>query len=252
MSQQPHPSPSTSEHYTELPTWARLLSGSVAVVFLIVAGLILYYPPISVTVKQDGQGQVTERTTSSTSDSAAAIAVFGTAVGLLFFALNGLRLVRFSAGGFEAESGTVSDVVKNVKTDEEMARLPDSKKQPITDDDVAAAFAKIPDFSGVFSDVDLARMSSGLRLNLLFNGIATKGQLEELVSSTGILNTLRSLYIRVLRRDPNKPLDPVAVVVWGSALYRLGLNDDVVRAIEVRLRESPEYREKVATGIIKP
>jgi len=248
MSEQPSSSPSTNERPIDLPKRERLFGYSVAVVLIIIAFLILYIPRWVVTVKRDGQGQTTETTTSSPNDSTIAIAIFSAGIALLFYTLNGLRLVRFSVAGVTGEGATVSNVVNKVKTPEEIARLPEDDRQLITDDDVVAAFASIPDLSGF----DLVRISPRLRPTLLFNGIVTKRQLEELVSSTAILNTLRWLYIRVLRRDQNKPLDPDAVATWGSVLYRLGVTNNVIRALEVQLRASQEYRDKVADGTIKP
>lgn len=42
----------------------------------------------------------------------------------------------------------------------------------------------------------------------------------------------------------DKPLDPMAVAVWGAILYSHGLKDDIVQEIHWQLHQSPEYKEK--------
>jgi hypothetical protein len=79
---------------------------------------------------------------------------------------------------------------------------------------------------------------------LLKNGVVTRKQLFELVSSAPILNTLRRLYIDLLLRPLDKPLDAMAVAIWGGILYSYGLRDDIIQEISWQLRQSPEYREK--------
>jgi succinate dehydrogenase/fumarate reductase cytochrome b subunit len=258
MSQKPHSLPPIDDNATkpiQLPWWERLSFVLVAVVFIILAGFFLYNPPKFTTIKQNGQGQVIESTTTSTSDGAVAIAIYGTGIVILLFALNGLRLAKFSFGNFAAESVPVSQARETARVSSEIAKVPPEKiteveRQLITDDDVVAAFATI---SQNFPDgVDLSSMSAQLRVLLLLNGIATKHQLNELALSPAILNTLRSLYVRVLRRDKDKPLDPIAVAVWGALLYRLGVNQNSIRVLESELRASQEYRDKVANETIRP
>jgi hypothetical protein len=178
-------------------------------------------------------------------------------VALTFFVLAALPallplcsryLSTFKAGKDGIEATFSATERFEPKSGIKIEELPERETTPISNADILAAFKKIPEFR----DADLSTSLAEVRYHLLRNGVATKAQLDELVSSTEILEVLRQIYIRVLRRDPEKPLDPVAVAVWGSALYVLGLNEEVVRAIGIRLRYSPEYREKVARGLITP
>lgn len=158
-----------------------------------------------------------------------------------------LKTLKAGTEGVEATFNPV-DRFEPDKNPAEIEELPDRQKTPISDSDILAAFQTIPEFR----DADLRKDLPGLKYYLLRNGVATKDQLERLVSSTDILDALRRLYIRVLKRDPARPLDPLAVAVWGSAFYVLGLNDEVTREIESRLRRSPEYREKVLRAARNP
>lgn len=116
----------------------------------------------------------------------------------------------------------------------------DPAQTVITPEDVLAAFKAIPDFTedAVRNDLE------DLHTKLLKNGIATRKQLFDLATSGPILNTIRGLYIELLKRPIDKPLDPMAVVVWGSALYNYGIKDEVLTEIHWLLRQSPEYAQK--------
>ena len=76
------------------------------------------------------------------------------------------------------------------------------------------------------------------------NGIVTEVQLHDLVNSSEILDTLRQIYVEELKRDPDKPLDPMALATWGAYIYTYGKRDDVIRAVRLMIRKSPEYRGK--------
>ena len=110
----------------------------------------------------------------------------------------------------------------------------------ISEDDVVQAFAAIPDFP----EQHVHENIEALHTRLLQNGVVTRKQLFELVSSAPILNALRRLYIELLLRPIDKPLDPMAVAIWGGILYSYGLRDDIVQEIAWQLRQSPEYKEK--------
>jgi hypothetical protein len=117
---------------------------------------------------------------------------------------------------------------------------PDPSQIVITEDDVLKAFRAIRDFS----EEDVTKTLEALHRTLLKNGVVTRKQLFDLVSSAPILNQIRQLYIDLLLRPMDKPLDPMAVAVWGAILYSYGLKDDIVQEIHWRLRQSPEYKEK--------
>jgi hypothetical protein len=110
----------------------------------------------------------------------------------------------------------------------------------ISEDDVIRAFSAIPDFP----EAHVRENIEALRTALLKNGVVTRKQLFELVSSAPILNALRRLYIELLLRPLDKPLDPLAVAIWGGILYSYGLRDDIVQEIGWQLRQSPEYKKK--------
>ena len=205
-----------------------------------IAALTLYHPPASVVLRENDQGQVIDRTITSDIDSTVIITLVGAAMGCILYAVNGLRLARFSVGSFAAESAAVTKAVEGMKTTEEIKGASDEDMRSITNDDVISALKRVPDFAGY----DLASKAPLYRRSLVFNGIATTQQLDELVSSPAILNTLRALYIRILGRKEEMPLDPDGLVAWGPALYRLGNNSEVIREVETRLRESTEFYHK--------
>jgi hypothetical protein len=115
-----------------------------------------------------------------------------------------------------------------------------SEQIVITEEDVLKAFSAIPDFP----EVHVQENIEALRTTLLKNGVVARKQLFELVSSAPILNTLRRLYIELLVRPLDKPLDPMTVAVWGGILYSYGLRDDIIQEISWQLRHSPEYKGK--------
>ncbi|MAT96379.1 MAG: hypothetical protein CL608_04480 [Anaerolineaceae bacterium] len=226
----------------KLSTREKWLLYFIGIVLFVAAAYVLYFPPKSVITKEDITGQVTELTTSSSNGTTAAIAIFSASMGIFLYGLNGLRLTRLSVSSISAESN-LQDFVEDFapKSKEDL------REQLITNDDIKSAFSNIPDFT----QSDVEQNLDQIRLNLLNNGITTESHLQELTSSDQVLDTLRSIYIRVLRRDRNKPLDPVAIASWGAALYKLGVNADVIKAIEASLRVSPEYQRKLAKGEIK-
>jgi hypothetical protein len=117
---------------------------------------------------------------------------------------------------------------------------PNADQTVITKEDVVKAFSAIQDFS----EDDVRARLDYLHQTLLKNGVVTPNQLFQLVSSAPVLNTLRRIYIALLKRDIKKTFDPAAVAVWGAALYSYGSRPEIISEIEWRLRQSPEYREK--------
>jgi GTP1/Obg family GTP-binding protein len=77
---------------------------------------------------------------------------------------------------------------------------------------------------------------------LLANGIHTASDLSKFAQSTAVIHKLAELYIQELGRPQNHPLDPVGFAMYGSALYRSGLDSQVVFAIRRTLQNSPEKR----------
>lgn len=74
--------------------------------------------------------------------------------------------------------------------------------------------------------------------------IYTKEQLENIVNSKEIIEKLKDIYINILRRDSKKPLDPIAIAIYGSALYIYGTSIEVVKEIEKIVKKSQEYKLK--------
>ncbi len=83
-----------------------------------------------------------------------------------------------------------------------------------------------------------------MRATLIRNGVVARRQLFELVFLAPILDQIRSLYVELLLRPKDKTLDPMAVAVWGAALYTYGLRKELIDQIVWQLRQSPEYKEK--------
>jgi len=118
--------------------------------------------------------------------------------------------------------------------------LPTAGEEIIKRDDVVEAFRAIPDFSEQEVKAGIDRIYDCL----LRNGIVTKKQLYDLVSSAPILNTIRRVYVDVLKRPRDKTLDPLAVAVWGGMLFSYGVKDEIVSAIILQLKNSQEYKQK--------
>jgi predicted RNA-binding Zn-ribbon protein involved in translation (DUF1610 family) len=95
-----------------------------------------------------------------------------------------------------------------------------------------------------FTEQEIQSILTILHRTLVLNGIITRPQLSELVTSRYVLNTLTALYVRYLDRDTKAPFDPVALVSYGPALLLDKDKDDVVRRITVVLIFSKEYKEK--------
>jgi len=74
-------------------------------------------------------------------------------------------------------------------------------------------------------------------------GYRNSSELTELTESPA-LEVLRKLYINVLGRNIETPLDAVAVVSWGIILHRYGIQREVVEAVKRQLELSSEYRAK--------
>jgi hypothetical protein len=76
---------------------------------------------------------------------------------------------------------------------------------------------------------------------LMRSGVCTERQIKELLSDKYI-GPLADLYVKILNRPPDKPLDPTAVATYGTHLYQYGVSDTTKSQIENALRNSGEYR----------
>lgn len=118
--------------------------------------------------------------------------------------------------------------------------MPNDQEEIITIEDVSQALRKIPDLDS--KDID--KYSRQAHSYFLGNGIQWKHQLDELVTSSSILDALRKIYIEELFRPEDKPLDPIAISTWGSKLFMHGTEEVVLSAIREELKRFPEYRQK--------
>ncbi len=138
--------------------------------------------------------------------------------------------------------GKKYDISFNLSKEKPQQAIPDAGETVITQDDVLQAFKKIPDLK----EDEIKKHLKETHEWLLRNNIITKRQLNALVSSDMVLDTLRTLYIEELLRPKDAPLDPVAVAAWGANLFNYGVTDNVVSAIRRKLRQSIEYKQKHA------
>lgn len=116
--------------------------------------------------------------------------------------------------------------------------LPDSGETVITPQDVLEAFRRIPGLT----EEDTKGHMADIHKSLLRNGVVTKRQLDDLVSSTDVLDTLGHLYVEELHRSVQSPIDASAVATWGAFLFVYGLRPHVIDAIRRDIRRSPEGR----------
>jgi hypothetical protein len=117
---------------------------------------------------------------------------------------------------------------------------PDAAVTVITEQNVIDAFKAIQDFT----EDDVREHVAQLHRDLLKNGVVTMKQLFELVSSAPILNQVRKIYVDLLKRPFNKPLDPFAVAEWGGIFFSYGLREDIVNEVCWHIKQSDEYFSK--------
>lgn len=110
-----------------------------------------------------------------------------------------------------------------------------------SDEQIVEQLSRVPGISAESVRTDLGLV----RQHLFLNGVVTLGKLEQLVTSNDILKAIAEMYVRVLQRPKESPLDPGAVAVWGGLLLSAGINSHALQHIENQLRKSPEYEEKV-------
>jgi hypothetical protein len=77
-------------------------------------------------------------------------------------------------------------------------------------------------------------------------GIVTRAQLQELLTSSEIMNALKKIYIEELKRPADHPLDPTNIAEYGSFLFKNGVGSTQLAAITNAVRSSQEYKEKHA------
>jgi len=151
-----------------------------------------------------------------------------------------IKRVKGEGKNYDILFDSYPNIALNTPTERPQQALSDPGQTVITKQDVIDAFKTIPDFT----EQDVRQYLDAIHQSLLRYGVITKTQLFQLVSSVPVLDTVRRLYVDVLHRDPKKTLDPMAVAVWGSTLFSHGLKKDLIDEIELRLRQSPEYKKK--------
>ena len=123
--------------------------------------------------------------------------------------------------------------------EKESLALPEAGTTVLSVGDVLEEMKKIEWFTEEQIKSDL----TALHRTLLLNGIITKAQLEELISSRQVLSTLTALYVKHLDRDAKAPFDPTALASYGPPLLLFKDKKDVVRQITVALLFSKEHKE---------
>ncbi|MDB6122910.1 MAG: hypothetical protein JWQ71_1903 [Pedosphaera sp.] len=113
-------------------------------------------------------------------------------------------------------------------------------EKEITEGDIVDAFSKI---KGLKRD-EVEANATKCKAYLYRSGIRTKTQLHRFAESQPIFDWLRKAYVDELSRNPEFPLDPIAVSAWGGALFMLGMQDQVKTHVLGQMRASPEYIEK--------
>ncbi|MBN1964098.1 MAG: hypothetical protein JW910_05595, partial [Anaerolineae bacterium] len=156
------------------------------------------------------------------------------------------RIQKFKGAGVEFET----DMTPSPKTltapdhDEEVTESAEDKileEHMLPLDCIREALQKIPDLGETPERREM--FLPRVRTLLLYNGVFSPEQLDQLVTSNRVLNILRALFITELERDPEVPLDPVAIASHGAFLFTRGTTPDIVEAVRNAIRNSPEYRE---------
>lgn len=144
------------------------------------------------------------------------------------------------SGGIKFITGEGCEFIFEPAKSRDPKTIPEPRQTTIGPDDVLEAFKDIPDFS----EEDVQNLLPAVLANLLTNGIVTKELLSALVSSKEILNKIRKLYIELLDRPADKPLDPVAVATWAALLFHYGVRPQIIAGIRNAIAHSPEYNKK--------
>jgi hypothetical protein len=126
--------------------------------------------------------------------------------------------------------------------------LPAGGERTIEPSDVIEAFREIPDFT----EEETKALMDPVYTHLRRNGIMTRKTLDSLVRSRETLDHLRNLYVTLLQRPKDKPLDPVAVASWGAILFRYGVRQDILTAVQKAIMNSDEFRQHVTASPEKP
>ncbi|MHC2069630.1 hypothetical protein ACYFX5_19330 [Bremerella sp. T1] len=146
--------------------------------------------------------------------------------------LDRIKSVKVSKSGFEGQLDPIKLV--NARQDIEI------QSDGLTVQDVRELLRFVPgiDYSKIDADAGLAHTW------FLRNGIRTRNRLLDLVHAETIFRFLAQLYIEVLGRSPEHPLDPVSVATWGVTLFVYGPTEDVISFVENQVRRSPEARRR--------
>ncbi len=142
-----------------------------------------------------------------------------------------LRWVRGEGKKYEVTFGVLQEKPQQA--------IPQAGENVIMQDDVLEAFKKIPDLK----EEDIKKHLQAAYGFLLANGIVTKRQLNDFISSNNILDKLETIYIEELLRPKEAPLDPIAIATWGAILFTFGVNKNVEDGIRSNIRQSKEYKD---------
>ncbi|WP_337288436.1 hypothetical protein [Candidatus Methylomirabilis sp.] len=126
--------------------------------------------------------------------------------------------------------------------DQNPQTLPKPDEKILNKTDVIEAFKQIPDFG----DSEVRENLDAVYYYLIRNGIVTKAALVALVSAEDTLDAIRALYVDLLYRPKERPLDPLAVATWAAFLFRYHKEPAVMDVIVRGIIGSPEYHQKHA------
>jgi len=148
-----------------------------------------------------------------------------------------------------AKAEAVAEDLESLKLPESINGVKDSTDISDTEDELARLVViteadVVTEFGRILSTERVQKYKFRAWLSLIRNGVITKQELTQLVNSEETLRNLAHLYIEVLQRDTDAPLDPMAVATWGAFLYKNGLASVTIESVRKRLQLSDEYKRK--------
>jgi len=151
------------------------------------------------------------------------------------------RLIELSVGkeGFSLKMAMASSFDQDTQILQYKAREEDPN-QKLTADFVRQEMEKL---TAINPDtlVDSAKAQG----YFLRNGIITKSRLKDLLQAEYLLDVLKTIYVQEfpLSRNPEHPLDPVAVANYGVMLFVNGAEEPVIHQVRQMIRGSEEWRK---------
>ena len=155
---------------------------------------------------------------------------------------------EYTPYGMEIFEEKLAKTLQNELNERSSHIHPNREDREIRPVDVLQAFKKIPDLANDEEAIQQSLPSA--RRALEDRGVKFVSELDALVTNEAVLDTLRKIYIEMLKRKPPHVLDPMAVAVYGSILSVRGLSDENIRFVEQDIRTTDEYRKKNPPGLM--